>query len=94
MNSHHRVIQGGEREEDETELQKGHPVLHLERFNRFAHHDRDPFPCRCRMTSIHRHGRNLRGPRQIRNLVLSRISHYRVRQHALLPVRRPWRAQP
>ena len=94
MNLHHSSdTKEQERErEDETELPElqlegdSHPVLYLERLDRFTHHNRDPFPCWCRMTSIHRHGWYLRGPRQIRDLVLSRISHYRVCQHALLPV--------
>lgn len=33
--------------------------LHFERFDRFAHDDRDPFPSRCRMTRVHRHWRDL-----------------------------------
>lgn len=70
------------------------PRLHLERLDRLAHDDRNPFPRRCRVSRVRCHGRDLRGPGYIRNLALRRIRHDWVRDHALLPVRRSWRAQP
>ena len=70
------------------------PHLYFKRLDRFSHDDRNPLPGRCRMSCVHRHRSNLRRPSQIRDLVLYRVRHYGVRDHAPLPVGRPRRAQP
>ena len=57
LRGHNRIVLKNKNKNYVTYIQ-----LDLERLDRFAHHNGNPFTSRRRVSRIHRHWRNLRGP--------------------------------